>query len=41
MLIKSKIILLESTMNLCGLIQDKEDSMLGNSLKKFDAESLE
>ena len=27
-------------MNLCGLIQDKEDSMLGNSIKKFDEESM-
>ncbi len=39
-LMKTKLILLEYTMLLCGLIKDKEDSMLGNSLKKFDLDSL-
>lgn len=37
---RAKMILLEYTMYLCGLIRDKEDSMMGVSLKHFDFESI-
>lgn len=37
---RAKMILLEYTMYLVGLIRDKEDSMMGMSLKNFDIESI-
>lgn len=37
---RTKMVLLEYTMYLCGLIRDKEDSMMGQSLKNFDIESI-
>lgn len=38
--IKARNFLLENTLTMCGLIKDKEDSMLGKSVKNFDAESV-
>jgi hypothetical protein len=37
---KTKTLLLEKTMNLCGLIRDKEDSMMGKSVKNFDSDTV-
>lgn len=37
---KSKMLLLEYSMYLCGLLKNKEDSMMGMSLKNFDNESI-
>jgi len=38
---KTKTLLLEKTMNLCGLIRDKEDSMMGKSVKNFDLDTVQ
>ena len=40
LLMKSRNMLLENTLLLCGLIRDKEDSMMGKSVKNFDLDSI-
>lgn len=40
LLLKARNSLLENTLLLCGLIRDKEDSMMGRSVKNFDFDSI-
>lgn len=40
LLLRARNSLLENTLLLCGLIRDKEDSMMGRSVKNFDFDSI-